>query len=216
MRRSTRVLVILTAVMVMTLIVSNIAATKIWSLLGIPADGGLIVFPISYIVSDMLVELYGRKIANFVAILAMLMNLIAMLFFIAVVNLPVYSDWDGQNALASVLGFSVRISAASLTSFLLSSVTNNYVFTWMRKRSDKYVVRALSSSLVGRIVDVMIFELVAFFGVLSFQDFIIQAIGAYVEGQLVEIVFLVIVRDSLTRHVRWWAEDDGSYVEPEE
>ena len=86
----------------------------------------------------------------------------------------------------------------------------------MRKRSDKYVVRALSSSLVGRIVDVMIFELVAFFGVLSFQDFIIQAIGAYVEGQLVEIVFLVIVRDSLTRHVRWWAEDDGSYVEPEE
>ena len=200
----------------MTLIVSNIAATKIWSLLGIPADGGLIVFPISYIVSDMLVELYGRKIANFVAILAMLMNLIAMLFFIAVVNLPVYSDWDGQNALASVLGFSVRISAASLTSFLLSSVTNNYVFTWMRKRSDKYVVRALSSSLVGRIVDVMIFELVAFFGVLSFQDFIIQAIGAYVEGQLVEIVFLVIVRDSLTRHVRWWAEDDGSYVEPEE
>ncbi len=216
MRRSTRVLVILMAVMVMTLIVSNIAATKIWSLLGIPADGGLIVFPISYIVSDMLVELYGRKIANFVAIMAMLMNLVAMLFFIAVVNLPAYSGWDGQNALASVLGFSVRISVASLTSFLLSSITNNYVFTWMRKRSDKYVVRALSSSLVGRIVDVMIFELVAFFGVLSFQDFIIQAIGAYAEGQLVEIAFLVIVKDNLTRHVRWWAEDDGSYVEPEE
>ncbi len=216
MKRSTKALVILTAIMVMTLIVSNINAAKIWSLLGIPADGGLIVFPISYIVSDILVELYGRKVANFMALLAMAMNLVAMLFFIAAVNLPVYPGWEGQAAFVSVLGFSVRVSTASLISFLFSSITNNFVFTWMRKRSDKYVVRALSSSFVGRIVDVMLFELIAFLGVLSFQDFIIQAIGAYIEGQLVEMVFLVIVRDGLTRRIRWWMEDDGSYIEPEE
>lgn len=215
MSKSTRVLMILTATMAATLIVSNICATKIWILGGIPVDGGLIVFPISYIVSDMLMELYGRRTANFVAVIAMCTNLVAMLLFLAAVRLPAYPNWDGQDAFSTVLGFSVRISIASLTSFLFSSFTNNYAFAKLREKSNNYIVRALTSSLVGRVVDSAIFETIAFIGVLSLPEFVTQAVGAYVEGEIVEMALLFTVGDRIVRRLEWWiADDDDNFVDP--
>lgn len=208
MDRNTKVLMILTAGMATTLVASNICATKLWDLLGISADGGLIVFPLSYILTDMLMEIYGRKTANFVAVVAMVMNLVAMAVFTIAVQLPVYHNWDGQDHFAAVLNFSVRISIASLTSFLLSSFTNNYVFAEVRKRTDNYVARALTSSLIGRVVDIGVFEVIAFLGVLSPGEFVAQAIGAYVEGEIVEMILLTVLTDKLVRHIEWYIGDD--------
>lgn len=201
---------VLTAGMSATLIVSNICATKLWDLFGISADAGLIVFPLSYIVTDMLMEIYGKKTANFVAVVAMVMNMIAMVMFMIAVQLPAYYNWDGQEHFAAVLNFSVRISVASLTSFLLSSFTNNYVFAKVRERTDNYVARALTSSLVGRIVDIGVFETIAFLGVLSPGEFATQAIGAYVEGEIVEMVLLAILADRLVRRIEFYIDGDMS------
>lgn len=210
MSKRTQVLTVLMAAMTATLIVSNICATKLWDLLGISADAGLIVFPLSYIVTDMLMEIYGKKVANFVAIVAMAMNLAAMVIFVIAVQLPVYPNWDGQEHFAAVLNFSVRISIASLTSFLLSSFTNNHVFAKMREKSDNYVARALASSLVGRVVDVGVFEVIAFLGVLSPHEFVTQAIGAYAEGEIVEMAMLTVLADRLVRRIELYIAGDDS------
>lgn len=207
MSRHARVLMVLTAGMATTLVVSNICATKLWYLLGIPVDGGLIVFPLSYIMSDMLMEIYGKKTANFVAVVAMVMNMIAMVAFLAAVRLPAYPNWEGQEHFAAVLNFSVRVSIASMTSFLLSSFTNNYVFAKVREKSNSYVMRALSSSLVGRVVDIGVFEVIAFWGVLSPEEFMTQAIGAYVEGEAVEMVLLTLLTDRIVRRIDWYLGD---------
>ena len=181
--------------MVVTVLASNILATKIWNLVGIPADAGLILFPLSYIVSDLLVELYGRRVANMVAMTSVAVNVVIVLLFLAAVELPPYPGWDGQESFASILQFSIRITGASLLSFLLSNFVNNRVFERIRERQEKsgYRVRALLSSLAGRIVDVAVFEVVAFLGVLPFKDFLTQAIGAYFEGQFVELLILVTI-----------------------
>ena len=207
MSRNTKLLMILSIAMAATLIVSNIAATKIWVFGGIPIDGGLIVFPISYITSDLLMEFYGRKTANYVAVLAMSTNAIAMLLFIAVVHLPVYPGYD-DTAFRTVLGFSVRISVASLTSFLFSSFTNNYIFAKIKGRTNSYVARALTSSLVGRVVDSAIFETIAFVGVLSPGEFITQAVGAYVEGELVEMAILFLIGERFVWYIQRWLDAD--------
>ena len=207
MNREAKLLMVLTAMMAATLITSNIAATKIWDFGGAPVDGGLIVFPISYITSDLLMEFYGRKTANFVAVVAMVMNLVAMLLLVAVVHLPAYSGFD-DSAFAAVLGFSVRISIASLTSFLLSSFTNNYVFAKIREQTSSYVMRALTSSLVGRIVDIAVFEVIGFLGVLSFSEFLMQAAGAYIEGELIELLVLGLVGEKLVWRIQWWLDGD--------
>lgn len=208
--RRAKVLVILSAILCVTVLVSNILATKIWDLMGIPVDGGLIIFPISYIVSDLLVELFGRKIANKVVLISVAINVAVVGFFIAAVYLPPYAGWDGQEAFSSILNFSVRITGASLLSFLLSNFVNSRVFEQVRKKQEKsgYRTRALLSSLAGRVVDVVVFEAVAFLGVLPFKDFVVQAVGAYVEGQFVELVILVCVADFIAVKIQKYIDSD--------
>ena len=91
-----KVMAALTAASVGVLIVSNIAAVKLWDFFGIPVDGGIIIFPLSYVINNLTSELYGRKMANRIVVIGLTMNILAVLVFLLVGILPSYSGWDGQ------------------------------------------------------------------------------------------------------------------------
>jgi len=180
------------------LLISNICATKIFSLAGIPFDGGLILFPLSYILGDLVVELYGKKIARIVIWTSFTINIVAVLAFYVVQKLPAYPGWDNQVAYEAILGFTPRIVVGSLAAYVSSSLINNIVFEKIRdsqkneEKEKKFYARALGSSLIAHFVDALIFETIAFFGVLSFKDFLIQAVFAYAAGLLIETVLCPI------------------------
>ena len=211
--RKEKTLAILVATCAMTLLISNLAATKLWDLplLHIAVDGGLLIFPLSYIIEDIIVEIYGEKIANQAVLISMGLNLIAAAVLIIVGLLPAYPGWEGQEAYASILGFEPRIMLASLASYTLCGLVNNHLFARIRKKQEQpkqhfggYRIRAIFSSIPARFVDITVFEIGAFLGVLTLPEFAAQATGAFFEGLIVEIVLVFTIVPLIVAKVENW------------
>ena len=187
-----KLLIYFTAISVCSLLISNIAAIKLWDFFGIAVDGGVVVFPLTYIIGDLIVEFYGKKIAKNIILAGFIINVIAILVFYIVIKLPPYDGWEMQSAYASVLGFTPRIIIGSLIAYVCSNLFNNFIFTKLKQSkgifAKSFIARALGSSAFAHIIDSGIFEIIAFIGVLPFHDFINQACFAYLIGIGFEIV----------------------------
>lgn len=174
------------------LLLSNLAAVKLWNFMGIAVDGGIIVFPLTYILGDLIVEFYGKQVAKNVIWASFLVNLLAVLVFYIVILLPAYEGWNLQEAYVSILGFTPRIILGSLTAYICSNLLNNYIFMRLKNGtsffSTNFIARALGSSTFAHMVDSFIFETIAFLGVLSLNEFILQAIFAYLLGMGFELI----------------------------
>lgn len=207
MEKRTWLLVVLAVLAAGTLFVANLSAVKIWGLsLGgnlIPVDGGIVIFPISYIVSDITVQIYREKTANRVAVISAALCLLSVLTLWIVGLLPGYPDWPYADAYAAIFGFTPRIIIGSLLGFVAGTFVNSRIFEMVRARfgdtNRTYGLRALISSWVGKIFDVGVFEIVAFLGILPFEEFLSQAVFAYFAGVALELIIfpisqLIIVR----------------------
>lgn len=187
-----KLLIYFVAISAGTLLISNLSAVKLWSLAGIAVDGGILVFPLTYIIGDLIVEFYGEKTARHVIFSSFLVNIIAVLIFYLAICLPPYPNWNMQEAFASVLGFTPRIIIGSLIAYLCANFLNNHLFTKLKNGnnifSKSFIARALGSSAFAHIIDSFIFETIAFFGVLSFNEFLLQAVFAYLLGIGLEII----------------------------
>lgn len=185
-------LIWLCALSVGTLLISNLAAIKLWNLFGIAVDGGLVLFPLSYVVGDLTVEFLGKETSRKILMAAFAVNIMAAIVFYIVIALPAYPGWELQEAYAAVLGFSPRIIAGSLLGYLSSGLLNNHLFERMKRSNGvfarSFIARALGSSVVAHIVDSAIFETVAFFGVLPLPEFLMQMVFAYFLGMLFELI----------------------------
>ena len=180
----------LTALSASILVISNIVAVKLWDFCGIAVDGGIAIFPLSYIIGDVVMELYGKKIGDHVVFVGFLINILAVLVFLLVGALPEYPGWGGQESYNAILGFTPRIVIGSLAGYITSGLVNNFVFTKIKKRTgEKYLfVRSLGSSLIARVFDILLFDTIAFLGVLSFSEFCSQVAFAYGAGIVLEIL----------------------------
>lgn len=187
-----KLLIYFSAISTCTLLISNLAAIKLWNFFDIAVDGGVILFPLTYIVGDLIVEFYGKKIAKNIIFAGFLVNIIAIFVFYIVIALPPYEGWNMQSAFSSVLGFTPRIILGSLIAYICSNLCNNYIFTKL-KNSDgifasSFIARAIGSSAFAHIIDSSIFEIIAFIGVLPFNEFLAQAVFAYILGIGFEII----------------------------
>lgn len=187
-----KLLIYFSALSAGALLISNLSAVKLWNFLGIAVDGGLIVFPLTYILGDLIVEFYGKKMAKSIIWASFSVNIIAVIVFYIVIALPAYDGWNMQEAFTSILGFTPRIILASLIAFVCSNIFNNFIFMKLKESdgifASNFIARALCSSAFAHIVDSAIFETIAFIGVLSFHEFLLQAVFAYILGMGFEIV----------------------------
>lgn len=203
-----KLLILFASLSVGTLLISNLSAIKLWNLGGIAVDGGLVLFPLTYILGDLIVELYGKKMAGWIVYAGFLVNIIAVIVFYIVIALPAYPGWNLQDAYASVLGFSPRIIGGSLCGFLLSNLLNNYLFVKMKNGTGlfakSFIARALTSSVFAHMVDSAVFETIAFVGVLPFSEFLAQAVFAYILGMGLELILSPIealIEKKLSSHL---------------
>ena len=109
------------------LIVSNLMEIKTVDLGPLTITAGVVVFPISYILNDCIVEVYGFNKARLVIWLGFGMNMLVSLLLQLGVWLPGADSWTGQEAMATVFGAVPRIFAASFIAFLCGSMVNAYV-----------------------------------------------------------------------------------------
>ncbi len=156
------------------LIVSNLMEIKTVPLGPLTITAGVIVVPISYILDDCIVEVYGFAKARLVIWLGFGMNLLVSLLLQLGILLPGAESWTGQEAMSMIFGAVPRIFAASFIAFLCGSMVNAYVMSRMKLAAGGdgrgFSLRAIVSSLWGEGVDSLIFFPIAFGGVLAWSE----------------------------------------------
>jgi uncharacterized integral membrane protein (TIGR00697 family) len=148
------------------LVVSNITAVKLIDVGGHVLPGAIVIFPISYIIGDVLTEVYGFARARLVIWLGFGANLFAVLTFALVGVIPAVSFWEHQAAFDTILGAAPRILMASFVAFLIGEFTNSYVLARLKVATNgRFLwVRTIGSSLVGQSLDSAVFVTIAFWG----------------------------------------------------
>lgn len=154
------------------LIVSNIIAGKLWSApFGLTLTAGAVLFPVVYIIGDVLPEVYGLSTTRRVIWIGFASNLFAVTFFYICLALPAPSFWQNQKAFETVLGFTPRLLLASVLAYLVGTNANAWVMVRMKELThDRWLwTRTIGSTIVGEGLDSTIFMLVAFVGVVPFS-----------------------------------------------
>lgn len=162
-------LVCLTIVFCVALIVSNIIAGKLWQApFGIVLTAGVWLFPIVYIIGDVVPEVYGLPVARRIIWLGFAANLFAVAFFALTLILAYPPFFDGQKAFEVVLGFTPRLLFASFCAYLVGTHANAWVLVAIKKITGvRFLwIRTIGSTLVGEGLDSLIFISLAFYGVI--------------------------------------------------
>lgn len=198
--RSLRVFDVIAVLFVAFLLISNIAATKLIALdfgvLPTPLifDGGAVLFPLTYVLGDVLSEVYGFRRARRVIVLGFAVSILASLIFWLVQIAPPGPGYENQAAFEAVLGFVPRIVAASLAGYLVGQLLNSWVLVWIKRTwgEERLWVRLIGSTLVGEAVDTVVFCTIAFYGVITGADFLNYVLVGYVYKVSVEVLMLPV------------------------
>lgn len=154
------------------LIVANIVEQKLIAVGPIEATAGLLIFPVSYIVNDLIAEVWGYRKARLIIWYGFLMNFVAVAVFRLSILVPGSDNFHHQEAFGMVLGNTTRITAASFVAFLFGSFLNAYVMSRMKilQRGRGFSFRAVLSTVIGEGADSLVFFFIAFWGILSLHD----------------------------------------------
>lgn len=164
--RFSGLLVIVVALFVTVLVTANIIAVKLVRVGGLILPAGVIVFPLSYILGDVLTEVYGYRVARAVIWLGFLCNALVVLFIWLGGLLPPAPGWEAQAAYQRILGYTPRLLVASFLGYLVGEFSNSFVLARMKilTRGRWLFTRTIGSTLVGQGLDSLVFISVAFGG----------------------------------------------------
>lgn len=187
------------------LLISNVAATKTITIVGdlpviegIFVDGGALLFPLTYVLGDVLAEVYGLKHARRAIIVGFCMAALASVTFLAVALAPPGPGYPNQEAFQAVLGFFPRIVVASLIGYLAGQLLNAYVLVRLKERAlnhpgkaGKLWARLVGSTVVGEFADTVLFCFIAFVGVFpTWTSLLSFTILGYLYKVAIEVLFL--------------------------
>ncbi len=163
--------VVVATLFVTCLITSNIIIAKQISVGDIVLPAAIIIFPLSYIIGDVLTEVYGYRQARRVIWLGFLCNLIAVVAIWIGKILPPAPVFEAQNDYERILGSTPRFLLASFVAYLAGEFTNSVVLSKMKLMTKGRWLwsRTIGSTLVGQGVDTVVVLAIAFVGVLPFS-----------------------------------------------
>ena len=163
------------------LLVSTIAAQKLFVVGPLVLPAGILLFPLAYIFGDVLTEVYGYARSRRIVWMGFAMSLMMAMVFTIAVALPPAPGWPMQESFAAVLGFVPRVVFASLIAYLCGEFVNAYVLAKMKVRTaGKHLwMRTIGSTLIGEGIDTAIFMTIAFAGVLPMPVLLLALLSSY-------------------------------------
>ena len=164
--RITGLFLVLAALFVTLLIISNIIAVKIIEVGGRILPAAIVLFPITYILGDVLTEVYGFRFARRVIWLGFICNALAVLGFWIGGLLPAAPFWEDQDAYQAILGYTPRLLVASFAGYLVGEFSNSITLSRLKvaTRGRWLWIRTIGSTIIGQAVDTAVFITLAFAG----------------------------------------------------
>lgn len=206
-----RYLDVITALFVAVLLISNIASTKLTAIGPFTLSAGIILFPLSYIIGDILTEVYGFTRTRRVIWIGLLSNVLMAAAFMLVAVLPPAADWPNQKAYETILGMTPRIVLASMIAYLAGEFVNSFILAKLKVHTKgKHLwTRTIGSTLAGQLFDTIIFITIAFAGVFSTPILLSLIISNYIFKVAIEIVFTPLTYTVVNRLKK--AENEDFY-----
>lgn len=176
------------------LITANILETKQIQVLSVSLTGGLIVFPVSYIINDCVCEVWGYSKARMLIWLGFAMNFFFVMVGALCDAIPGAPYWDNEEGFHAIFGLAPRIAAASFIAFICGSFINAYVMSKMKIASNgkNFSLRAILSTVAGESIDSLIFFPLALSSVVPTKELILLIVWQVILKTVYEIIALPI------------------------
>lgn len=187
---------LIAAVFCSLLLLSNIGATKGIQFGPVLTDGGVFLFPLTYVLGDVMTEVYGVRAARKVIVLGFGIQVLATLTFWLVSISPGAPGYTGQDAFDAIFGVQVRLVIAGASGYLLGEFLNSYVLVKIKERTREHRLwlRLVTSTLVAEFFDTLAFCLIAgpVIGITGFSQLANYTILGFVIKVGVEIILLPV------------------------
>lgn len=166
---------LLTSLFIGSLVIAAVVSSKIINIFGFYAPAGVLAYSVTFIVSDIISEIWGKERANEVIQCGFIALLTAIVLSWAALHWTPAPFWHGQEGFASVLSNTPRIVLASLVAYIISQTHDVWLFHLLKKITDgnHLWLRNNVSTVVSQLIDSTIFVTVAFYGVMPVGDIII-------------------------------------------
>lgn len=176
------------------LITANILETKQIQVLSVSLTGGLIVFPVSYIINDCVCEVWGYSKARMLIWLGFAMNFFFVMVGALCDAIPGAPYWDNEEGFHAIFGLAPRIAAASFIAFICGSFINAYVMSKMKIASNgkNFSLRAILSTVAGESIDSLLFFPLALSSVVPAKELILLMVWQVILKTVYEIIALPI------------------------
>ena len=191
------------------LIASNIFETKQIAVGPVNLTGGLLIFPLTYIICDCVCEVWGYHRACLLIWTGFLLNFLFMAVGALVDVIPGAPYYENQEGFHALFGLAPRITLASCIAFLAGSFINARVLSRMKVKTGgrKLPGRLVLSSIAGEATDSILFFPIAFIGVLAGKEILNQLILQFVLKTLYEIILLPLTTFIIGRLKKYEGED---------
>ena len=152
------------ALFVASMVMVNTLGTKITTILGVRVSVGIFFVPVLFLTTDIIGEVFGRKEASRFVNMATIMLVLLFLMMSLCIAIKPNESWDHQEQYATVFGSSLRMTTASLISFVVAQQLDVFMFSlWGKITKGKHLwIRNNMSTIVSQLIDTTIFEFVAF------------------------------------------------------
>lgn len=207
MDRKTQLFVVLAGLFITCLLVGDITGGKLFD---VPLFGwrtvtlsvGMLPFPVTFLLTDLLNEFYGKKAARFVTWTGFGMALLAFALIEVAIAVPWApftraADWAGVNAGAfdNVFAGSKRILFASMIAYLVAQFTDIGVFNVLKRLTQNRLLwlRATGSTVVSQLIDTVLVQVIAWYGLLTAGQIADIALGSYIMKLLVAVALTPVV-----------------------
>lgn len=185
----------LTGIFTACIIISNTIAGRTFDFFSFALPSAVMIFPMIYIINDVLAECYGYQKARRVIILGFLMNLVAVICFNVSIYLPIPVFFKNADAYAVVLGSTARLLFAGFVAYMVGSLVNAKLMVYLKKwDEEKLFLRCILSTLLGEGLDALIYITLGFFGTMPFDALLMMIVAQAFFKTAYEIVVYPLTR----------------------
>ena len=195
MRKTEKNLMLVNAIFITSLLIANVVSSKIVSFWGLTVPAAIVAYPLTFLMTDVIGEIWGKEEANKTVKLGFICQMISLVLIGCAILLPVAPFADNQTQFTAILGSSFRVVFASMIGYLCSQSWDVWVFHkirdfYIKKRGSTDGGRWIwnnASTMTSQIIDTAIFITIAFVGVVPniwamiFSQYLIKLVYALLD-----------------------------------
>jgi queuosine precursor transporter len=195
---------ILLSIFTTALILGNLLGSKVTTILGISVSVGIFAYPISFLATDILVEVRGKKMSNIFilcGIIALILSII--LVFIGIIMPPAFY-YEFNDAYTQVFSNSIRIIIASIFAFILSQIHDIWAFSFIKQKTKGRFLwfRNNVSTIFSQLIDTTLFMFIGFY-LMTPEFTVLRIIGMIIPYWILKVGFAIIDTPFVYLGVKW-------------